>query len=330
MTEDKVSVIVPVYNAEPYLRRCLESILGQSYRNLEVILVDDGSTDNCGRICREYAETDPRFRVIHKENGGVSSARNAAIRNATGKYIVFVDSDDSILPDYVRNLMDAGEEDYVAAGCCVQSEDGLWAAWETAPCRITLDQLRSAPEMIHAIPTGIVCAKRYKREILERERILFRCDISRGEDTLFNCVYLKACNTIAVVKALDYRYHFNQASATSLLNTNLFRWSMESVLTMGEIIGRDNRVFHERVWGNAMTVCDNYFRTAGKGSWRSKRQMIRGILQVCADPFVRRSLAYAKRGEEKKKAILVQFYLYPFLPFLYSVCTRIRSLFGRG
>lgn len=100
-----VSVIVPVYKVEPYLRRCIDSIIGQTYRNLEIILIDDGSPDNCGAICDEYVLRDSRIKVIHKENGGLSSARNAGLDIATGKYIGFVDSDDYIASQMYERLV---------------------------------------------------------------------------------------------------------------------------------------------------------------------------------------------------------------------------------
>lgn len=91
---DLISVIVPVYKVEEYLNKCIESIISQTYKNLEIILVDDGSPDNCGKICDEWAEKDLRIKVVHKENGGLSDARNAGMKVATGEYIAFVDSDD--------------------------------------------------------------------------------------------------------------------------------------------------------------------------------------------------------------------------------------------
>ncbi|MBO5477005.1 MAG: glycosyltransferase family 2 protein [Clostridia bacterium] len=94
--EELISVIVPIYKVEKYLRRCIDSILNQTYSNLEVILVDDGSPDNCPAIVDEYAKSDKRIKVIHKENGGISSSRNAGLKIATGEYVAFVDSDDSI------------------------------------------------------------------------------------------------------------------------------------------------------------------------------------------------------------------------------------------
>lgn len=103
--ELKISIIVPIYNVEVYLRKCLDSIVNQTYKNLEIILVDDGSLDNCGRICDEYATNDERIKVIHKQNGGVSSARNAGLEIATGEYIGWVDSDDWIELDMFEYLV---------------------------------------------------------------------------------------------------------------------------------------------------------------------------------------------------------------------------------
>lgn len=330
MADEKVSVIVPVYNVEKYLRRCLDSIVNQTYRNLEIILVDDGSPDNCGAICDEYAQMDDRIFVIHKPNGGVSSARNAALEKATGKYIVFVDSDDSVLPNYVMNLMTPGDADYVAAGCCVQNAKLEWDEWKNQAGYFTLDDIKNMPDKINFIPMGMVCAHRFTREIILKNRLAFRSDITRGEDTLFSSCYVTLCDTIAVTDNTDYRYYLNDSSATSQLNTNLFRWSMESTLAIGEIIGTDNDVFYGRVWKNAMTVCDNYFETGRVASWNTKRQMIQGVLEVCLNPYVRRSLAYAGQHDNKKKAVLVRFCLYPFLPLIYGVYAGIRSLFKKG
>ena len=102
----KLSVIIPVYRVESTLERCVKSIVGQSYRDLEIILVDDGSPDRCPQMCDDWAARDSRIRVIHKQNGGLSDARNAAIERATGDYLTFVDSDDFIAKDTYAPLMD--------------------------------------------------------------------------------------------------------------------------------------------------------------------------------------------------------------------------------
>lgn len=113
MNEPLISVIVPVYNVEPYLDRCVESIVNQTYRNLEIILVDDGSPDNCPQMCDAWAERDARIRVIHKENGGSGEARNVALNSALGELVAFVDSDDYIASDmfeYLYSLLTGGAD----------------------------------------------------------------------------------------------------------------------------------------------------------------------------------------------------------------------------
>ena len=109
-----ISIIVPIYNVEKRLETCLKSILSQTYKNLEIILVDDGSPDNCGKICDEYKEKDPRIKVIHKENEGLSVARNRGIDESTGEYLAFVDSDDYVAVDYIefmlKNLLKTGAD----------------------------------------------------------------------------------------------------------------------------------------------------------------------------------------------------------------------------
>jgi len=109
--DKKISLIVPVYKVEPYLRKCVDSILAQTYKNLEVILVDDGSPDNCGAICDEYAARDGRIIVIHQKNGGISAARNAGLDIASGDYVGFVDSDDWIEPDMYEYLLSGALEE---------------------------------------------------------------------------------------------------------------------------------------------------------------------------------------------------------------------------
>lgn len=120
-----VSVILPVYGVEAYLPECVDSLLGQSYRRLEIILVDDASPDRCGEICDAYAAKDDRIRVIHKENGGAASARNAGLDAAAGAFVCFVDSDDTVEPDYVQTLLETlGDADMAMCGFFLRSRGG--------------------------------------------------------------------------------------------------------------------------------------------------------------------------------------------------------------
>lgn len=107
MEKDKISIIVPIYNNEKYCSKCIKSIVDQTYRNIEILIIDDGSTDNSLKICKEYAQKDNRIKVIHKENGGLSTARNLGLDNVTGEYIAFIDSDDYIHPKMIERLHSA-------------------------------------------------------------------------------------------------------------------------------------------------------------------------------------------------------------------------------
>ncbi len=145
-----ISVIVPVYKVEPYLRQCVESILNQTYRDIEVLLIDDGSPDRCGEICDEYARKDQRIRVFHTENRGLSAARNLGLKEAKGEYIGFVDSDDWIEPDMYEVLLKRMQETGADIGVC-----GLWFEFATksveSPCS---DALYDPASAIYALICG--------------------------------------------------------------------------------------------------------------------------------------------------------------------------------
>lgn len=136
--EPLISVIVPIYNVEKYLSKCVDSIINQTYKNLEIILVDDGSPDNCPKICDEYAKQDSRIKVINKENGGLSDARNAGMKVATGEYVSFIDSDDYISDDFIETLyttMKTENSDIVECDI-VKFEDGTTPVIEKENCEI--------------------------------------------------------------------------------------------------------------------------------------------------------------------------------------------------
>lgn len=132
---DLVTVIVPVFKVEPYIRKCIESITAQTYTNLEIILVDDGSPDSCGSICDAYAETDSRITVIHKRNGGLSDARNAGLECMHGAYVAFVDSDDYVAPEYIERLYAALKENRADVSVCAEAFVGERPDGSTFPMK---------------------------------------------------------------------------------------------------------------------------------------------------------------------------------------------------
>lgn len=150
--KELISVIVPIYNVEKYLRKCVDSLINQTYKNLEIILVDDGSPDNCPKICDEYAKQDSRIKVIHKENGGLSDARNAGMNIATGEYISFIDSDDWIKSEMIEemyNRMIEDNSDLVSSGVLWVDVDGTEIRTATVSENCVLNTEQAMKELIN-------------------------------------------------------------------------------------------------------------------------------------------------------------------------------------
>lgn len=146
-----ISVIVPIYNVENYLERCIQSIINQTYKNLEIILVDDGSPDNCPRICDDYAEKDSRVRVIHKANGGLSDARNAGTVVALGELVAYIDSDDWVEPEMLEDMytrMQKDGSDIVASGVNWVDDNGALLRVESSETDCILDKTQSMNELL--------------------------------------------------------------------------------------------------------------------------------------------------------------------------------------
>lgn len=172
MEKNKISVIIPVYKVEKYLDKCVQSVVDQTYKNLEIILVDDGSPDNCPKMCDEWAKKDNRIKVIHKQNGGLSDARNVGVENSTGDYIMFLDSDDYVSTEICEKLMElALKHDVPLAACgyCLFPEDT-----NPAPCNEKVKEFYFQREGVinqiyHAsFPCFVVAwGKLYKREIFD-------------------------------------------------------------------------------------------------------------------------------------------------------------------
>ena len=209
MMDKKISVIVPVYKVEKYLHKCVDSIINQTYQNLEIILVDDGSPDNCGAICDEYAAKDSRVRVIHKENGGVSSARNAGLDICTGDYIGFADSDDWIEPDMYEillSILDQTRSDM----SIVSFSDG--SRPKEQPKIETLTPVEARIQMhLGCKFQGHVCTKLAKRECYAN--VHFPEEITICEDTVVTGELLLKCKKIAFCNLPCYHYVENSTSA---------------------------------------------------------------------------------------------------------------------
>ena len=217
-----VSIIVPAYNCIESLECCVGSIRQQTYTNFELMLVDDGSTDGSGELCDKLAAEDTRIRVIHKPNGGVSSARNAGIDAATGGYITFCDSDDYLEPDYLEALIQAAESnpDCGHIWCCFQTVTGYqkenaapnYTSAKSLLC-YTLQDYMSLHEMwLGAEPWN----KLYRTDIVQTAKVRFPEDLSLGEDWLFNLAYIDASANEKIVVVTKPLYNYMRGNDESL------------------------------------------------------------------------------------------------------------------
>lgn len=216
-----LSIIVPVYNTGQYISQCIESVLNQSYCSFELLLIDDGSTDESGAICDEYAKKDSRIRVFHKENGGVSSARNLGLDHASGEWIYFVDSDDQVLPGGLQTMVDciSDEVDIVLAGYKRYDEDGH-INYEIEDRVICLLDKRESLSTLYArhgkyydyLTYG--CIRLLRNNIIQTLNLRFDTEISNKEDTLFLVQYICRSNGMTRFTTTPvYRYNQRNDSA---------------------------------------------------------------------------------------------------------------------
>lgn len=213
MKEPVLSVIVPVYNTAPWLRRCLDSICGQTYRNLEIICVNDGSTDNSAEILAEYAARDARIKVIHQENGGLSAARNTALEHATGEWVTGVDSDDYITQDIFAK----------ALACITEQVDmvafGVMEKWEDEPERDSVSESYPRDEIlpmtVRQAGEMLVCFwnKLWRRSLIEQHGLRFPPGLVHEDDGFFY-QYAPYVRQVALCSAVGYFYMQRRGSIT--------------------------------------------------------------------------------------------------------------------
>ena len=231
----KFSIVVPINNCERYIKRCLDSIKMQTYTNIEVILIDDGSNDNSGKICDEYMKNDSRFIVHHQTNGGVSTARNKGIDFASGDYLMFVDSDDWISKETIELLNKKIEEN---------NSDVL--IFQRSSCKqenqkaVINDRKNISKKLKQLIITEKInppFCKLYRTDIIKGNNIRFKKDIPIAEDLLFNVTYFSKINSMEIT---DERYYFyntdNQSSLSRRYNPQKYEQLMQIDDKLQEII----------------------------------------------------------------------------------------------
>lgn len=210
------SVIVPVYNVENSIERCIESVLMQTFCDFELILIDDGSYDDSGIICEKYAQKDARIKVIHQKNQGVSKARNAGLDRAKGEYIIFIDSDDFVEKNYLH-MFNSFSDDLILVGHgdyrnnkvekIVMDENESW--------RIDSDE--GIKQFLEKKSSIFVWGKRYRRSIIDEYNIRFRQEMKFSEDVIFNNDYILKAQTARNIKYVGYYYCLHDYETLSII-----------------------------------------------------------------------------------------------------------------
>lgn len=228
MNEPLISIVIPVYNIEKYLQRCVDSVIGQTYKNIEVILVNDGSTDSCNEICSELKKVDKRIRVINKKNGGLSSARNAGMKEALGEYILFVDGDDTIdgnmcqemIKTAINNKVDIVMCDYIRIDSKDKieeySEDIREGLYLKKDIKEEIFNKLIMRECIDYGPFLSVWVFLYKLDFLKRNNIEFDSKIRWSEDNIFSAIVGYNAESFYYMKGkYFYNYYRNDNSITT-------------------------------------------------------------------------------------------------------------------
>ena len=316
---ERISVIVPVYNVEPYLERCFDSVAAQSYQNLEILLIDDGSTDGSGELCEELAERDERVRVIHKKNGGLGSARNTGIRAATGQILSFVDSDDWIEPGMYETLTEIMHREQAGIIAC-----GIQRVTETGEVSYYNDKLDercvySVEEALRELPrnerlSNSMCNKLFRRETIEglsiNEQIAY-------EDNPFTPQCIARAGRVAYTAEPFYCYFERQGS----ISRKRF-----SIREFDRITADRMRLdfYHENFpqcedaaaiayIGSCLKV---YYQARNCGEARTQRTQLRQKLRQTIQAYP--DLPYSEKQRAKAKLFVIS-------PELYSVSMMMRG-----
>ena len=286
MMGEKISVIVPVYNVEAYLERCVESILQQTYANFELILINDGSTDSSGVICDNLASQHENIKVHHLENAGVSNARNTGIKLATGAWITFIDSDDFVTKDYLEILIGAVDDEgsvgftiaplhHIKNGIVTDlpPHSGRKEVWSTE---------ETMKELLMTTRTSFFpVAKLFKRDLIADER--FDTDYHLAEDALFLTELLlkTRCSSVFIDKPIYY-YDHREGSATTSVNQHVF----DTIEVYKHIIAKVSQAFPDlkpelknRERWSYITVYDKIIFTSSKQYQKEKAKLRTWIVQ---------------------------------------------------
>ena len=273
---NKVSVIIPIYNSEENLSRCVESVLAQSYKEIEIICINDGSTDASLNILEEYQKDDTRLMIVDIENQGVSHARNIGLERSDGKYVVFVDSDDMINVNMIRELyyrVECEFADLAVCGYTTYRGNVIFEKQELKEDILTLEQ--SVNYLMSTGCLNMIWNKMYRREKIASK---FREDMAFGEDLLFNIQYLKSCANVCILKDAFYQYYLSNTGLHEKFS--LSHYKIEKMI-FGEVLELDMQ-YNDNIAYNLLL--DSFMRTVQRMVFSRAKGFI-GCIKVIKEEF---------------------------------------------
>jgi len=314
-----VSIIIPVYNSEQYLHQCIESIINQSYKNIEVILIDDGSTDNSGRICDKYAQNDKRVRVIHTKNNGPASARNGGIKHLKGEFLFFIDSDDFIENNAISLLMEnynqtnadiiIGDFKKVNDNNPNSGHNRVFPDSKLLTKQDIIDYTRWYLKKPNKFPLfAHSWGRLFRSSIVKNNSIYFDADLRTFEDVAFNFDYLNHTNKVFFKKKIIYNHlvHNNYISATMAIGANpkkLFGYKIALTKIKDFLKNCNSKVDIKKETGHA-NVCFTIIqlvRICGQINNINKKKIYKLINEIINDSNFRDNLQfYSPSGDDSK------------------------------
>jgi glycosyltransferase involved in cell wall biosynthesis len=313
MNNTKVSIIVPLFNAEKFAKRCIESVLMQTFKNYELILIDDGSKDKTGEICDKYAEKDTRIKVIHKNNGGVSSARNTGLDMAKGEWITFLDADDWIEPNFLL-IVDNNSNDSI---------DWIFAQWRTIwdnglpneinnyEQEILFNNWEEIKNIWDKMANMDICrcpwGKFFRRSVIESYKLRFDNSLKYGEDTVFNYEYLINIKGLSLCKKEYSHYIFHQNYG--VIAVIKYKCTPQGITTtrnkIFEIFFNKNiqNLKFERLFFFGFTMMEHCY--LGKKDEKIRRDYYKGDIQKKLEKHCLSSINYYDR---------IMYYIFKYIP----------------
>ncbi len=310
MKFELISVIVPVYNVEKYLDECVESIVNQTYNNLDIILVDDGSPDKCPEMCDQWAKRDERIRVIHKENGGLSSARNAGLERATGEYIIFVDSDDEISVDCIERLSATLKEeqyDVVVGDILTIGDDVLRRKLSLKLADGTILRGKEIENTYRKDWNMIAQNKLYRSDFIRKQGLHFKEGLIH-EDELWSLQVACLAQSLRAVNSLTYIYYVREGSLTTSAGVDERRCMMLKVICT-EICKflKKRKIFSAR----AYMLMQKFFWLSFKQSLFDKSQFIKEYCSLRKQCMMPMSYRIRACGPHPRAQLQNLYYLIP-------------------